>query len=381
MKIGLMGFDFQSPNMGCEALSYSFVNMLSEIVPDNLELVTFGYSPLGKFPEYYPNIKFTHRRVKMKNPLYWLQLKKEFSQCKCVFDITYGDGFSDIYGKMWNINTDIQKQIANMSSTPLILLPQTYGPYKSRFLKNWAAHIIKKSHLCFSRDGLSAENMKKCGCNNINIATDLAFALPFDKSLYNFSYDKLKIGINVSSLLWNEWSSNIELKTDYKDYIRQIITYCTELTDSEVHLIAHVIDSNNSDSQENDFSVCKMLHNDFPNTVLAPKFDNPIYAKSYISNMDVFIGARMHATIGAISSGVATVPFSYSRKFEGLFNSLNYPYVISATKISTEDAVNCTKEYIKNRDKLKADGNSSIKKTTAILNSVKQAVANIINGK
>ena len=33
----------------------------------------------------------------------------------------------------------------------------------------------------------------------------------------------------------------------------------------------------------------------------------------------------MHATIGAISSGVATIPFSYSRKFEGLFGNLEYP--------------------------------------------------------
>ena len=30
MKIGLMGFDFSSPNKGCEALTYSFINILKE---------------------------------------------------------------------------------------------------------------------------------------------------------------------------------------------------------------------------------------------------------------------------------------------------------------------------------------------------------------
>ena len=30
MKIGLMGFDFASSNKGCEALTFSFINMLTD---------------------------------------------------------------------------------------------------------------------------------------------------------------------------------------------------------------------------------------------------------------------------------------------------------------------------------------------------------------
>ena len=48
-------------------------------------------------------------------------------------------------------------------------------------------------------------------------------------------------------------------------------------------------------------------------------FKTAIQAKSYISNMDVFLGSRMHSTIGAISSGVATIPLSYAYKFEALY--------------------------------------------------------------
>ena len=35
--------------------------------------------------------------------------------------------------------------------------------------------------------------------------------------------------------------------------------------------------------------------------------------------MDFFTGARMHACIAAISSGVPVYPMAYSRKFNGLF--------------------------------------------------------------
>ena len=63
---------------------------------------------------------------------------------------------------------------------------------------------------------------------------------------------------------------------------------------------------------DNDKLAVDALHEIFPNTIVAPYFATPMEAKSYISGMDLFIGARMHATIAAISAGVPVIPFSYS---------------------------------------------------------------------
>ena len=42
MKIGLMGLEFVSPNKGCEALTYSIINILNEFnLEENLEPVCF----------------------------------------------------------------------------------------------------------------------------------------------------------------------------------------------------------------------------------------------------------------------------------------------------------------------------------------------------
>jgi polysaccharide pyruvyl transferase WcaK-like protein len=76
--------------------------------------------------------------------------------------------------------------------------------------------------------------------------------------------------------------------------------------------------------------------------------------KSIISQLDVLVGARMHATIAAFSAGVATIPFSYSRKFEGLYNSLGYDYVVSGTKLTTDEALDYTMELVNKRELLKA---------------------------
>ena len=58
-----------------------------------------------------------------------------------------------------------------------------------------------------------------------------------------------------------------------------------------------------------------------------PDHISPSAAKTYIANLDLLIGSRMHATVAALSSNTAVLPFGYSRKFSGLFGSLGYPVV------------------------------------------------------
>ena len=120
-----------------------------------------------------------------------------------------------------------------------------------------------------------------------------------------------------------------------------------DCTEWNVHLIPHVIDLNPK-AHDDDYLTLKALHAEFPKTLLSPIFTNPIDAKSYIANMDCFIGARMHSAIAAFSSGVAAIPVTYSRKFEGLFNTLNYPYLIHGKEYDTDLAIKKTVEYVNN---------------------------------
>lgn len=362
MKIGLMGFDFMSPNKGCEALTYSFVNMLLECIDDKIEIINFSYGNLGRFPEKYKSVKFTVRRPQIKNPVDWLRLKREMSELDMIFDVTFGDGFSDIYGKMWNVTTDMLKELAIKSGTPLILLPQTYGPYKDTKLKKWAEHIVKKCSFAYSRDTASAVEMNKICGNKVEVLTDMAFALPYNKSEYLVDHNKINVGINVSSLLWDSAyakDNKFGLNTEYKEFITKLIQELLNFGRYRIHLIPHVIDAENYESAENDVRACdavkKMFNND--DVICAPAFDNPVDAKSYIANMDVFVGARMHATIGAVSAGVATIPFAYSKKFKTMFGNLGYKYVIEAQSAETNESLRQTLEWIKGYRTLAEEAN------------------------
>ena len=356
MKIAMVGFDTDSPNKGCEALTYSFLGTLRKLHVERLEIFFVGDGKLGVVPKEFPEYIFHSFFISLKNIHQILKIKKLFSNMDYIFDVTYGDGFSDIYGKKWNYRTDFLKNLAIHSHSKLILMPQTFGPFSSKHLKKKAVKIIKKSYLAFSRDNDSAEEfnsyLKK---PKIIPVTDMAFSLPYSCFYHQKGVDKkIKIGINVSSLLWEkEHSNQIVLKLDYRKLMRDLVfLFCS--SKYEVHFIPHVIDIQHFESIENDSRVCEEIHKEFPNSILAPDFLSPIEAKDYISQMDLFFGSRMHSTIASFSSGVTTIPIAYSKKFKGLFGSLGYPYFIDCTIENNDSAMLKIKSFLNELSELKA---------------------------
>lgn len=353
MKIALLGFDIDGSNMGCQALVYSFLSLLSSVYKGDIEAVVFIYGDcdISTIEKKYSNIKFKTINSSLKSVKSQKLVLKEFNSCNFIFDVTYGDGFSDIYGKIWNVRTNLNKELAIKSNARFVLLPQTYGPFNSSILRKWASHIVKNADYAFTRDKESAiEFNKLIKVEKVYSTTDLAFLLPYNK--VDREFESKKIGFNVSSTLWdNTHSKSIVLKTDYKQYCINLIRDLKDLG-YEIHLIPHVIDINNYKAVENDVRACYELKDIVGDVIVAPSFDNPIDIKSYISGMDIFIGARMHATIGAFSSNTITIPVAYSKKFEGLYGNLGYRYIIDLRKLTTEDAVLLTKEFIEKKDEL-----------------------------
>lgn len=350
MKIGLIGFEFGSANKGCEALVYSFISIISEKYKDIECIYNFSGTKLGKVPNYFNNIKFINVPPKLKD----LNFKylKALHSCNLIFDVSMGDSFSDIYSKNYYQYLIKHKKIASFLCSNYVLLPQTYGPFKYEGSADKAKKVLKKAIRIYCRDEMSQKLLEeKFSIFSSVLVSDMAFILPYDKALYSFS-NKEKIGINVSGLLYKggfHKKNQFDLSIDYKALMEKLIERLSEKY--EIHLIPHVIDVSDN-AYDDDYKICKELKQKYPQVILAPAFDTPIQAKSYISNMNIFIGSRMHSTIASYSSGVVTIPISYSRKFEGLFGSINYPFVVNAKKESTESAYTLVMDYICKKEEL-----------------------------
>lgn len=358
-RFGLMCLSFKDSNKGCEALTFTFLKMLQEIYDKvDYEVVCITASEdLGKVPSFFPDIKMSTIILDIHSISSWCHAYKEIKELDAVFDGSYGDGFTGIYGIARNGIQALRKQIVYWSGKPLFLLPQTYGKYKHPFV-GWSRKIIKNAALAYARDD-TAEMVPGCG---VKTTSDMAFMLPFNKGLYMFEEGKKRFGINVSSLLWDEETGKrFNLTVDYRAFYRNLIEYLLSETDYEIHLIPHVIDKGRYEAAENDCRSCDELAKIFNGKVkVAPAFDSALEAKSYISNMDIFMGSRMHSTIGAISSGVTTIPFSYAHKFESLYHKIGYEYVISATKMTTDEALKQIEEWIAKPELLSKAGKKAV---------------------
>lgn len=340
MKIGLFGFTFGHENMGCQALTCAFLNMIQELAPnETIEIVDFHReNTLGIIPELFPNMNFKICHVKLKDLKF--NYLKEVRSCDIVFDETYGDGFSDIYfGKDVYISIAV-KYLCASTKTPYVFTPQTYGPFKRKLMEIMAGKAIRKAYRVYARDQISAEYAQAISGREVKKYTDLAFALPYNNQGKNDN----AVGINISGLLWKGGFGNqtnqFGLVADYRAFVIELIK-SFQRRGYEIHLISHVTKSADpqKESLDSDYPACLEVANMFSDIKVAPCFLDPYEAKNYISKMGLFIGARMHSTIAAFSSGVITIPFAYSRKFQGLYDNLGYNYYVDGTKESTEECV------------------------------------------
>lgn len=374
MNIILANSSVISGNRGCVALCISSMYIIDEILSKKNIHYTF-YLPQSGHTEYkeyevniagkilrytaIPDISGTTIKSKVKNLIKYKEYcntKEIYKKADYIFDIGQGDSFADIYGKNrfdWIFS---QYKLGRKYNKPYCILPQTIGPFDNPQIREQAIKGIKWAKCVMARDKQSVDFVKELipSCN-VSEIIDVAFFLPYKKKMFDSSF--IHVGLNVSALLWQGGytkNNQFGLKCDYQKLIREIIKYFLTIDSVKVHLIPHVVSGERG--IENDYAVSYDLCEEFNNSnlILAPLFLDPIIAKGYIAGMDFFMGARMHSTIAAFSSGVPVLPMAYSRKFNGLFcNTLKYPYIADMKNEDNKSIMNLIKEKFQYRDNLK----------------------------
>jgi polysaccharide pyruvyl transferase WcaK-like protein len=389
MQIVLLSHMFNNGNLGVGALSISNLLILADTCKSlNIKpkFYLFSYKNNGidysyELDKY--NIDYEIVIVGLKK--YVLDFNKIYNIIKSsniVIDIGAGDSFSDIYGMSRILNITIPEILTIIVNKPLVLSPQTIGPFDTFLGKTLAKYILNRSKLIIARDNKSFQITKSYLSEKkhslLKESIDVAMLLPYEKNTDN-KHDNILVGLNVSGLLYNGGytkNNQFGLSINYVELIHKLINYFKSISSVELTLVSHVLEIDMT-NVENDYSVCSKLGKEF-DIKISPFFKSPIEAKSYISKFDFFMGARMHATIGAFSSGVPVVPMAYSRKFESLFHGLDYNYVIDMTKKDENEVFDFIIKNFENRDKLKKDAEISkliaLKKLDIYKEELKKAI-------
>ena len=349
IKIGIFFGTILHENMGCNALNYSFIQLCEEIakvknwhfqyvmfwdIPNNFKHEDLP-SELKPYDITFQKIPNSYFRLFMKGLLKdhmhdYNSFYKTVKSCDFFVDSCGGDSFSDIYGNYTLRYINKNHKLAYKYKKPIILLPQTIGPFNTKEGEKRAREMMQQATMVYVRDEQSKNVAQKyIKEEKIFYTIDMAFQMKYPVYKNNYNNEKIRIGVSPSALLWNGGYTGLNqfgLKSNYRDTIRKIINYLIERK-YEVNLLAHVLYGTASKPREDDYWLCKQLHEEFPETILAPYFYSPTEAKSYISTLNGLMSSRMHCCIGAYSSGVPVFTLGYSRKFNGLFNdTLKYGY-------------------------------------------------------
>ncbi|RJY09454.1 polysaccharide pyruvyl transferase family protein [Aurantiacibacter aquimixticola] len=330
--IGLLFHSFESENLGVGAFTVANSRMIGEAVERHGGSPVFHVLGMRGRLDYSDSCPwqtdFTNIGTKaLANPR--SDFHSMLRKCDAFFDIGAGDSFSDIYQASRFSRIVAAKILAARTGKPFLLSPQTIGPFSTWWGKAGAKMALRGADRIFARDELSRDASRDLGYGaKTSLSTDLAFALPYDPPEDKGKLGKW-VGINVSGLLFDlsgEGTGRVSLALDYQSLTRRMIDrLLNEPQVEKVFLVPHVTAP--SLARDDDGAVSDLLHREFPGLHRAPAFESPSTAKSFIAGLDLLIGARMHATIAAISSDIAVLPLAYSRKFNGLYGSLDYPFL------------------------------------------------------
>lgn len=355
LRIALLWHSLRSDNLGVGALTIANMRIIREAAAAAGRSVTFDIVGFGG-GQYYPPAEkdFSETLVRgSKNLLPGFPIWRALGRADIVLDIGAGDSFADIYGAKRFMWMWVPKIMALLQGKPLVLAPQTIGPFRHPLYTQLASFAMKRCRKVFARDGQSKAVLDHEKIGDIAAeSVDVAFRLPFERQT-RAPDGRIRFGLNVSGLLYAggyTGKNQFGIKGDYRAMTDQIIAGLLARGDTDVVLVPHVITS--TGDSEDDIHVSQIIAEKYPKVAIAPRFASPSEAKSFISGLDILAGSRMHATIAAVSSGIAVVPLAYSRKFSGLFAAVGYPLVGDCTTQDEAELVALTLGAVENRAEL-----------------------------
>lgn len=253
-------------------------------------------------------IPFTRFRRTIKNISY-------------IAAINGGDGFSDIYNTQTFLSRLKEIRIAMQRNIPLIMLPQTIGPFEHPQNRKIADKILRYANKIFVRDDKFVPELNKMGLKYEQTKDLSAYMQP---EPWNIDIKPKSIGINVSGLAYSNSFRTLSGQFDaYPELIDRLICHFRDKGHT-VYLIPHSYHYGIPEPNNDDMVACRAAYeklSDKSNVVFVDKDLISPQVKYVISKMSFFIGTRMHANFAAIYSGVPVFGLAYSYKFDGAFTA------------------------------------------------------------
>ncbi|MDV2481194.1 hypothetical protein F8E02_04050 [Methanoculleus sp. Wushi-C6] len=327
-------------NKGNEALIASTKDIIWRYIK-NVEFLNMG---AAKDPDN--QIILQPARNPMRSPYPWLYLfecliiktlrrcglqigvpKKSKLRVLDEIDVVINSGGDQLSGEKTPGSSFLNIIYALLLDKPVVLFAESLGYYKSPINRIVSRYVFQRVKLILVREELSKQYLLGNGVDEtkIHVTADPAFILPpAGKSrteeilrMENISDIPTPIvGINPSGLISKYLNDPTKSEEHYIRSMAHTIDHLVETKGVSVILIPHVYSTKNDDRMAAD-KILKAVSNRNSVFQICGEY-SASELKGIIGLCEIFVGARMHATIAATSLCIPTVGIAYSHKMHGI---------------------------------------------------------------
>jgi colanic acid/amylovoran biosynthesis protein len=301
--------DNRSANLGVRVLAEGSAELARRAWGPDIQL---------SFQDFAENEQgFVFSRMTMQRDLFRRQgvIKQFLRGFDVIVDTGAGDSFTDIYGLKRFVVMNYAQRTAIKLGIPLVMGPQTVGPFNSLIARILAPRVIRGASVLTTRDSVSGRAAKGLGRVPDAVGTDVVFTL--ESGTRTKTRDVI---FNVSGLLWNP---NPHVNSD--DYQNHVISLVAALRNQgrRVSLLAHVIENPSAD---NDVPALAAVNSRFDGELELIVPTSLLEAREAVASASLVIGSRMHACLNALSVGTPAFSWAYSRKFAPLLDDIGWDW-------------------------------------------------------
>ncbi|MCH2162352.1 MAG: polysaccharide pyruvyl transferase family protein [Phycisphaerales bacterium] len=348
MRVLVWNGPTDNANLGCQALGLSLIAGIQREFPNadiwvsvsgskvdrrtidlpdgsTLRFTEFGAS-LSRNPIKAGNFARDFLALRILGPLAHSRIIGLIKSSDLAVDVSGGDSFTSLYGTERYKCMVIPKKLTLALDKPLVLAPQTFGPFSDKTSHD-AAEITRNCNAAWGRDQAAADYLDSIGLE-AKWCPDLAFTLPIREATSSVPRESPVIGFNISGLIWNSTPAIIAksygIHLDYQALMESVTReLLVRYPGHRILLVPHVQAMINA--TESDTLACHALCDRIGDerVSVAGRFTDSMDAKSAISKCDLMLGTRMHACVAGLSTGVPTIGFAYSLKTRPVFESVD----------------------------------------------------------
>lgn len=279
-------------------------------------------------------------------------MASDIRSCDAVFSIG-GDMYSLDYGLPTRI-TSIDSAAVRMGK-PVFLWCASVGPFNaSPAIERVMVKHLSQFSTVVVREEISEAYLNDLGLENVILAADPAFHLGMEsfQSAFITNSQRPLIGLNLSPIAEKIAS---EAGVDLWEEAAKICDHFVGVGNSVV-LVPHVTPLGKANLKNDHATLQKVLEKVAPQNrefvELLNARMNAAQLKWAISKCRIFVGARTHSTIAALSNKVPTLSLKYSIKAEGINRRLfgDDRYVLPLADFSSQTVIAACERLDAERD-------------------------------